>query len=430
MRNVIVIGAGMAGLTAARALVDYGFDVKILEARDRPGGRIWTDRSLGVPIDLGAGWIHGWRSNPLYSLTRQFGIPTQSTDYTGSLLLDDSGREPTSMRKLLFSSRANRILTRLRRLAQSLRKDDGSGDISIAEGVEIILRESSFSPQEMCFLNRHLIEFQALNAATLDEQSLFAITDGSCCFAGHDLAFPTGFDSLVKAYSSGLQINYGETLTSIKGGAKTVSIQTDKEAHQADAAVVTLPLGVLKSGTVIFDPPLPMHMQKSISEIRMGSFNKIAMRFPSVFWRNDSDFIEFIPRQIDATCQIFNWHKYTGEPVLIVCVAADTSRELEKRSDEEISADAMRRLRKYFGGAITDPLAMTISRWGLDPFSLGSYSVVHPGATSRDFDALAQNHGRLFFAGEATSREQQGTVHGAYASGLRAAQEILEASKR
>lgn len=420
--NVLVVGAGISGLAAAQTLSAKGFSVKILESRDRAGGRILTDRSLGVAVDMGAAWLHAKRGNPLWGLVKKLKIPTMPTDYSRSLLLDDAGRSPDAWRKLLFSARANRIVIRLQRLAGRLEHD-----ISIAEAVRIISDDSQMSNEELCFLNRHLIELQALNASQLEEQSLFAIADGSCCFASatDDLAFPFGYDLLVNEIRKNLDIVFSERALRISTGSRAVTVETENKTYQADAAVITLPLGVLKSGTVEFDPALPERMRKSISEIRMGVFNKVALRFPERFWPDDSDLIEFIPRKLDITCQILNWHRYTKKPVLVLCLAADTAKIWETYSDEQIGSESMKLLYKYFGDRICEPDAVAVSRWGLDKNSFGAYSVVHPGAVSEDFEALGSTHGRLFFAGEASSRQQLGTVHGANLSGIRAANKII-----
>lgn len=421
--NVIVVGAGMAGLAAANELAVKGFEVLVLESRDRSGGRIWTDYSLDVPVDLGAAWIHGKSNNPITRLAKKSGVKTAPSSYDKSLLLDDNGKRISPLQQVLNAGRANRILPRLKRLAKRLDKD-----ISVAEGVKMILEESGMKSGEIRFLNRHLIEFQAMNGANLQELSLFALIDGPSEFSGGDLVFPEGYSQVFEHMAQGIHIKYREIVTEINHDDHGVTVKTNKDTYEADAVVVTLPLGVLKAGKVKFNPELPDFMKRSIADIRVGLFNKIAMRFNETFWNPDCDMIELVSDRSDFVCQFLNWRKYSKEPILIACFAADTAREWERVSDDEVSARMDALLKKLFGSSVSKPVASCITRWGQDEFSLGAYTVVDPGATARKFDALAEPVGRLSFAGEATARLNQGTVPGAYLSGVRAAQQIAAVS--
>jgi monoamine oxidase len=412
---VLVIGAGIAGLTAARDLVGCGFDVLVLEARERPGGRIWTDKSLAAPVDLGAAWIHGKTNNPIFALTRRHGIKTMPTNYADSCLLDENGHRTNSWHTLCFAQRANRILPRLKRLAARLEHD-----ISVAEAVKFIAADAGMMREEMRFLNRHLIELEAFNGVSLADQSLFALVDDSLKLSGGDLAFPQGFSQVVDALSQGITINYREVVLHVRQLSNQVIVETDKGTHAADAAVVTLPLGVLKTGRVKFSPGLPDRKLEAISSIRLGLFNKIAIRFSEVFWATNSDMIELIPENRTVVLQFLNWHKYTGEPILVACVAAETARNWEQESDEQIECRLLKLLQRIYKHGVADITGIRITRWGQDEFALGAYSSVHPGYDSRQFDVLAAPFGRLFFAGEACMTAYHGTVHGAHLSGIRA----------
>lgn len=419
--SVIVVGAGIAGLAAARELADRNFEVTVLEARNRAGGRIWTDHSLDLPIDLGAAWIHGKNKNPIYELASKNYIKTSPCNFSNSCLINDQGKQVSLIQKLKFAGRANRILPRLKRLAKHLGKD-----ISVAEGVRRVLEETKMSAQEICFLNRNLIEFEAMNGASIEEQSLFSLTNGVIEFSGSDLVFPNGYAEILESLAIGVSIKYRETVQKVKYDDSDVTIETSKTTHHADAAVITLPLGVLKAGSVNFSPDLPDSKQKSISEIKMGLFNKVAMRFSATFWPTDVDTIEIVPVQKNMVVQFINWYKYSKEPILIGCIAADTAKQWETMSDQEIVSAMILVLRSLFKDQVTEPIGTAITRWGADEYSRGAYSVVHPGATEQLFDALAEPVGRLFFAGEATARANQGTVPGAYLSGVRAAKQLAE----
>lgn len=423
--NVIVIGAGMAGLSAAKELAEKGFDVLVLESRDRSGGRIWTDFSLDVPVDLGAAWIHGKKKNPIFDLARKNRIKMAPSGFTKAELIDDDGKKVSQLRQILNAGRANRIMPRLKRLAKRLDKD-----VSVAEAIRMLIDETGMKGEELLFLNRHLIEFQALNAANLEEQSLFALTEDSLAFEGGDLVFPEGFAQIFENMTQGIHIKYRETVLAVNHTDHGVTVETNKGKHDADAVVITLPLGVLKAGRVKFSPPLPQSMQSSIEKVTVGAFNKIAMRFKETFWNPDCDSIELASAKSDFVCQFVNWHKHSKEPILIACLAADTARKWEGYSDEEVESRMEALLKRMYGSSASKPVSTVITRWGQDQFASGAYSVVRPGNNVEDFEALAQPVGRLFFAGEATARLNQGTVPGAYLSGMRAAKQLAENTSR
>ncbi|MBX3138361.1 FAD-dependent oxidoreductase, partial [Candidatus Obscuribacterales bacterium] len=294
--------------------------------------------------------------------------------------------------------------------------------------VRSILEESKMSNTEIRFLNRHLIEFQAMNGTSLEEQSLFALIDGPSEYSGGDLVFPEGYAQLFEGMAQGIHIKYREVVSEIKHDDHGVTVVSNKGTYDASAAVITLPIGVLKAGKVRFSPELPNAMLSSIADIKVGLFNKIAMRFEETFWNPDCDMFELVSSRSDFVCQFLNWRKFSKEPILVACFAADTAREWERLSDEETKTRMQALLAKLFGSGASKPTAISITRWGQDEFSLGAYSVVDPGATAAKFDSLGKPVGRLFFAGEATARSNQGTVPGAYLSGLRAAKQIAEFS--
>lgn len=418
--SILIVGTGIAGLTAARALVDSGFDTVVLEARDRAGGRILTDTSLAVPLDLGAAWIHGKSHNPIFAFSRRHGIIMMPTDYTNSCLIDENGMRP-GLAQILFALRANRILPRLKRLARQL-----DHDISVEDAVQLIATETRMSRQELRFLNRHLIEFEAYNGVPLKEQSLFALIDDSLKLHGGDVAFPHGLSQVVSLLVEGLTINYETAVHTITQESNRVIVETNKSTHEADAAIITLPIGVLKSGRVKFNPTLPQRKLDAIASIGLGSFNKIAMRFKEVFWPVDCDMIELIPDKRTVVLQLLNWYKYTGEPILIACVAAETARAWEEMSDEQIKIMMLNIVQTLFKTEVPNLIAIRITRWGQDEFSLGAYSAINPGHDPKQFEILAEPFGRLFFAGEACIRASYGTVHGAHLSGIQAVQSLRQ----
>jgi monoamine oxidase len=190
---------------------------------------------------------------------------------------------------------------------------------------------------------------------------------------------------------------------------------------------VTVPLGVLKAGSINFTPNLPTDKQNAINKLEMGTLNKLYLKFDSAFWGNqEGEFIAYIPEENGRWTSTLNLEEYTGQAILGMFTSSDYTAKIEDLTDQEIIDDAMTVLRTIYGDNIPNPKGTLITRWGKDPFSFGSYSAFAVGSTPRDVRRLARPIGRkVFFAGEATERRYAGTVHGAYFSGLRAARQVM-----
>jgi len=189
--------------------------------------------------------------------------------------------------------------------------------------------------------------------------------------------------------------------------------------------VISVSLGVLKSGSIKFSPTLPEWKQEAIDALQMGLMNKIVLHFPERFWGSVSRIIH-----ISKVKGEFPWFDSISKtsPTLVGWVACDYAIQLEELSDKEIVDKAVGVLKKFFGeDKVPDPIDYFVSKWLKNPHTLGAYSIVPPGSSQEDNDALAQDiWGRLYFCGEATSPEYLGTVHGAHISGNREAEKIID----
>jgi monoamine oxidase len=181
----------------------------------------------------------------------------------------------------------------------------------------------------------------------------------------------------------------------------------------------------LKQGSVTFQPELPASKNAAIARLGMSVLNKCYLRFPSVFWDRRPELLGYVNSARGQWCAWLNMFHYTRQPVLVGFNSGSFGEQLESLSADACTASAMSVLRKIYGASIPEPNGVRITRWKSDPFTFGSYSHLPPGAGARDYDLLqASVGGRLFFAGEATSREYPATVHGAWLSGRKAAKEI------
>jgi monoamine oxidase len=421
--DVVVIGAGVAGLACARALVDAGGKVVVLEGRDRVGGRVWTSRAWpDVPCDLGASWIQGTRGNPVADLAREWGIGTKATDLDEATVYRADGSRQTERETAVLEEG----LVELFEAVEAVR--EGTDDLSRALGPEIrrLLDEAELDARIRRDAEHRwtaLLEHEL--AADLDDLSLLHFDAGDG-YPGDQVVVPGGYDQVPRRLAEGLDVRLGETVVAVEHGAEGVVVRTSKGAHQGAYAVVTLPLGVLKAGTVSFDPALPARKFAAVQRLGMGLLDKLWLRFPRAFWApRDSDLIGFVSAQRGAWPETVDFHHVLGQPVLLSFQAGSVARAADGISDERLVASAMEWIRTAFGRDAPDPVAFQRTRWAADPFSRGSYSYFAKGSSPADADALAAPVGRLHFAGEATSADHPATVHGAYASGLRAAAELM-----
>lgn len=419
--SVIVVGAGIAGIAAARELQRAGYTVEVLEARERIGGRIHTSRRWkDAPMDLGASWIHQTEGNPLTALAREAGARTVATSYDHSTGYGRSG--------LPFSAAETRRMESLQAQIEAVieRAQAADADQPLRAAIEAGLgwRSLSAGDRELAeLLLNSTIEHEY--AGSLRELSTWW-WDDDAGFDGGDVLFPDGFGALTDFLATGLDIATGCVVERIEWEAQGVRVHAGARTRRADHALVSVPLGVLKTGAIEFSPALPQSKRKAIDALAMGVLNKCFLRFPRPFWPTSVDWIERVPERPGEWTEWVSFARAAGKPVLLGFNAADFGRKLETLGDDEIVAGAMRVLRGLYGEAIPEPVGHQITRWASDPYAFGSYSFNPVGSHPKMRDELAASlAGRLHFAGEATARKHFATTHGAYLSGLRAARAVI-----
>lgn len=423
--RILVIGAGMAGLAAARQLRKAGKEVIVLEARDRIGGRLFTSTKWAdAKLDLGATWIHGaGEKNPIAKLARDMGARLATTSMDNGETFDSDGTPLDA----LATTQMESLQSSIQRALSEAQK--ATVDVSVQDAVRKGLNYNSQSQatrNRIDFLVNSTIEHEYSGEAKRLSSYWY---DSGESYEGSEALFLDGYQVLVEHLAQGLEIRLGQVVTAISYSSDgEVTVTTNQGALTAQRVIVTLPLGVLQSGAVSFSPALPASKQTAIDKLGMGILNKCYLRFPQAFWDTKVDWINYIPgaSSYGQWAEWLSLARPTGQPILLGFNAAAFGREIESWSDQRIVESAMSTLRTMYGTNIPNPTDAIITRWGSDPYAKGAYSCDVLGSTPEmRVDLAAHIQHRVFFAGEATERQYFQTVHGAYQSGIRAADEIL-----
>lgn len=408
----MIIGAGAAGLAAADVLERRGIPVTLLEARNRTGGRIWTARA---GVDLGASWIHGVKGNPVTALARAAGAVTRPFDYDDIERFATEGGPLAPEASDLADELFERLLARVAR-----RQETAESDSALSTAVSAFRRSIPAADHPLLdyAVRTGLIHEYAADPARLSLPWFDAAED----FPGGDAVFPNGYADIFRALRPPRQLLTGQTVREIDWTGDIVRVTTDRSEHRARAVLVTLPLGVLKRGSVRFVPGLPDAKTRAIARLGVGTLNKLVLVFPRVFWPEDTALFGRVSDGSGEWEEWVNLFPVAGQPALMGFNAGSCAERLETWSEKALVASAFAALRRMFGDQIPEPVEAFPTRWAADPFAGGSYSHFAPGSSPADPARLAEPvGGSLFFAGEACSPTHPSTVQGAILTGRRAA---------
>lgn len=401
--DVAVIGAGAAGIAAARRVCGQGLNVGVFEAADRIGGRAHTERdSLGVRFDRGAAWFHCASRNPLRAHADGFGLcyagdPTMRYHAGGRWLIGDEAYEVER-----HWQAANEAL----RLAGQRGEDVAAASLLDPQHRHAPLRDYLLSA------------IRAVAPADFATAEAAAEED-----TGEDWVALDGLGALIERLGQDLPVTTAAPVRRIARHTESVQIDTDAEAIHAAAAIVTVSSGVLASDAIAFDPPLPQDKRAALTAVPMGRAEKIALRFaPDPFGMPPNTFVT-----IEREGTAMGFHLLPGDAVLAVGYGgAEQAEAIARGSEREVVDWAMGYLEHAFGVHVRGHLvAATRTAWMDDAGVRGAYSAARPGAHGARDQLADPVGGRLFFAGEATHPSQFASVHGAWHSGERAAAEAL-----
>jgi monoamine oxidase len=425
--DTIVVGAGVAGLTAARLLARAGRRVVVLEARDRVGGRVWTDRRDGLATDLGASWIHGVAGSPVAAAAEAFGMRT--VEFTVG------GYQPDSRPIAYYGPDGERLPDAAARgFADDIRSVDAAlvevvatsdADASYRDVTEAALARQAWDAERAQRVREYLEHrSEEQYGAWIEDLAAHGLDDDS--IDGDEVVFPDGYDRLPERLATGLDIRLGQVVTSVRWSARGVAVSTDRDTLTADTVVVTVPVGVLRSRGFAIDPPLPEPVAGALGRLRMNAFEKVFLRFPTRFW---DDGVYAIRQQGPESRWWHSWYDLTdlhGRPTLLTFAAGPAAEATRGWDEARIVDSILAQLRRLYGDRVPQPSGVHVTNWQDDPFAHGSYAYMTVGSTTADHDDLATPVGGvLHLAGEATWTDDPATVPAAMLSGHRAAANIL-----
>ncbi len=404
--DVVIVGAGPAGIAAGKALQQARRSFVILEARERIGGRVFTDETLGVPFEAGAFYIHWAERNPWAAIASQLDVKTvDDRTLQGGFAVFDDGQPVSEAERSSRRGAYRRISDVLS--AYDHERDDSFADLVRHQPPEIVMAAAGMALMSLGE------DPERVSAADYDQLD-----------SGTDLAVPSGYGKLVARYGDGLPVRLSNPVTAIDWSGEGVSVATATAGTvKARAVIVTVPLGVLAHEDIFFAPALPDDTLAAIAGLRMGAMTKLALRV-----EGDrlglSPFTQYFDQS--AGHELINFEFWTfDQNVILATFGGDYARGVAGMGEAGAVDHVTERLLKLTGSALRDKIkAGRLAGWSEDPFAHGSYSLALPGhAKARD--ALFRPVGdRIWFAGEATAGPAAMTAGGAAITGMAAAQTI------
>jgi monoamine oxidase len=405
--EVAVIGGGAAGIGAARRLNDVGVKTLIVEARDRIGGRAWTVEAGGFAIDLGCGWLHSAKRNPWTKIAEAQGRTIDRSPPPWAR----AAAQPHMTLEEAHEFRA--ALWALHERADALAESEP--DRPLADLLESGGRWNALLDAVSGY-------YSGAELARVSARDLGRYADD-----GVNWRIVAGYGATIAAHAAGLDVAFDTVVTRIDHSGRRIRIETTRGVIEADAAIVTLPSAIIAAAEMLFAPTLP-DKTRAAAGLPLGHDDKLFLSLAGAE-QFESDVRAFgDPRRVDtASYQL----RPFGRPMIECYFGGAQAVDLEKGGEAAFFDFARNELVGLYGGDFAPRIApLALHGWSDDPFARGAYSYALTGHADDRAVLAAPVDGRLFFAGEACSREDYSTAHGAYQTGIAAAEQAIAALRR
>jgi monoamine oxidase len=404
--DIVVIGAGAAGIAAARRIVAASRKVIVLEAGSQVGGRCVTDIStFDAPFDRGARWIHNPETNPMIKLGRSAGLEIMPAPTGQKIRIGRRNARASETEEFLAALvKANRAIDEASR---------GRVDVSCA----------SVMPKELGDWSGTAEFVLGANFAGKDLKDVSAIDKVRAQDRNSAIACRQGLGTLIAKLAEQLPLSLSTPASRIEWGNRDAVVQTPAGKITARAAIITVSSNVLASGSIKFAPDIPKRTLDAAAKLGLGSFDHIALQMqgnPLGLGRDD-----ILIEQSNSTRTALLYANMGSSSLCSIDVGGSFGRDLSAQGEPAMVAFAIEWLTKMFGSDLAKAVKKSsATRWNASPYVQGAMSVAPPGAQpSRK--ALSEPVGCMYFAGEATHETLWGTVDGAWESGERAAEAAL-----
>jgi len=404
--DVVVIGAGAAGVAAARRVMAANRKVVVVEATGQIGGRCLTDgATFDVPFDRGARWLNNPDTNPMIKLGRTGGLDFSAVPLGSKIRIGRRNARPGETEEFLAALvRANRAIDEASR---------GRADVSCASVLPRDLGDWAGTAEFVLgasFAGKDLKDISAVDKSRAQERTAMV----TC---------RQGLGALVAKLGEQLPVSLSTPASRCIWNNREVAVETPAGKITARAAVITVSSNVLAAGNIKFTPDLPKRQLDAAAKLGLGSYDHIALQLPGNPFGlgRDDIFIE----QSNSTRTALLLANMAGSSLCSIDVAGSFGRDLAAEGEKAMVGFAVEWLAKLFGSNVGSAVKKSsVTRWNLAPFTLGAMSSAAPGGQpSRKI--LSEPAGCMFLAGEATHETLWGTVDGAWESGERAAEAAL-----
>lgn len=403
--DVAIIGAGAAGLHAAHQAKAQGLSARIFEARPRVGGRVYTNTMLGSAFEAGAFYIHWSETNPWTGIAKTLGVPAiTDSGLWGGFDVFANGRP-------LSSDERSRRRGGFWRLSSVLDNEAPGVDLSFGEAARRLNPDTPEVASGMTLLSLG------------EDADRVSIRDYQRLNAGDDLVMPSGYGKLLERYAEGLDIVLATSVTAVDYSGAGVVLETARGTIRAKTAIITVPVNVLKSGTIRFSPSLPARTLGALDGLGMGALTKLALKFEGTKF-GQRDWMQFFDTGSKGDLVNFEFWPW-GSDLVVAHFGGDYARSVASQGEAAAVDHILGKLvailgeeaRKAFRGG-------KLAGWSADPLSLGGYSIAKPGQMAAR-DVLAEPvAARLWFAGEASAGAGSMTAGGAALAGAHAIEMI------